>query len=313
MIPSVVESDPGGAVLVPRLPGRHQVFLAVLDPLQRGRELLRRQQHADVLAQGHDLLPEASADVAGDHPDPVLGQAEQARAEHPHLVRRLGRGPDGELAAGGRPLGDDAPRLHRHRRVGLLPDRLGDHVGGRVEDVRHRLGRRACQLAREVAGVVLMDEGLDRRRLRVVGHRRQRLVVDFHQLGRVLGQVAAVRDHERDRVAREPGLALGQRRARSVRHLVPCAGVPGLADVAVEVGGGEDGVHSGQVERGGHVNTDDPRPRVGAADEAGVQQARAGDVVDEGARARQQPRVLHPTHAAACVASRTDGGHRGCR
>ena len=147
----------------------------------------------------------------------------------------------------------------------------------------------------------------------VVGDRGQRLVVDLDQLGRVLGEVAAVRDDQGDRVAGEPGLAVGERRPRRVRHLVPGPGVPGLADVAVEVGGGEDGVHAGQRQRGRRVDRDDARPRVRAADEAGVQHARPGDVVDEGARAGQQPGVLDALHPAAGVAGRPDGVTRSLR
>ena len=52
----------------------------------------------------------------------------------------------------------------------------------------------------------------------------------------------------------------------------------------------------------------DARPRVRAADEAGVQHARPGDVVDEGARAGQQPGVLDPLHAAAGITGRTERG-----
>ena len=36
---------------------------------------------------------------------------------------------------GGCPLDDDAARLDRHRRIGLLVDVLGDDVRGRGEDV----------------------------------------------------------------------------------------------------------------------------------------------------------------------------------
>ena len=53
--------------------------------------------------------------------------------------------------------------------------------------------------------------------------------------------------------------------------------------------------------------------RVRAADEAGVQHARPGDVVDEGARAGQQPGVLDPRHPAARVAGRAGLGERGGR
>jgi hypothetical protein len=95
----IVEGELRRAVFVPRRAGGLEVLPAVLDPLDRGRQLARRQQDADVLAQRHDLLPEAAADVPGDHPDAVLGDAEQPGGEHPQLMRGLGGRPDGQLAA----------------------------------------------------------------------------------------------------------------------------------------------------------------------------------------------------------------------
>ncbi len=92
----------------------------------------------------------------------VLGDAEQPGGEHPHLVRRLRGRPDGQLAAAPRPLRDQAAGLHRHGAVRLLPDRLADHVRGAVVGVGDRLGGRAAELAREVAGVALVHEGFRR-------------------------------------------------------------------------------------------------------------------------------------------------------
>jgi hypothetical protein len=304
-----VEGQPGGSVLVPGLPGGLQVLLPVFHPLDRGGQPAGRQEQADVLAQRHDLLPEAAADVPGDHPHLVLGHAEQPRREHPHLVRGLGGRPDRQLAAAARPLRHQAAGLHRDGGVRLLPDRLGDHVRRGVIDLGDGLPGGTAELAREVAGIRLVHEGGRGAGGGVVGDRGQRLVADVHQFGGVLGYVPAVRDDQRDRIARETRLALGERRPRRIRHRLPGAGVPGFAHVGVEVGGGEDGVHAGQPERGGRVDAGDARPGVRAADEAGMQHARAGDVIDEGARAGQQPCVLDAVHPAAGVASRPNGGH----
>ena len=97
-VPSSANAIAASAVLVAGLARRHEVLAAVLDPLQRGRHLAGRQHQAHVLAERHDLLTEAAARVAHDHPDAVLRQPEQPGAERPHLVRRLGRRPDRELA-----------------------------------------------------------------------------------------------------------------------------------------------------------------------------------------------------------------------
>ena len=135
----------------------------------------------------------------------------------------------------------------------------------------------------------------------------QRLVVDVDQFDRVLGEVAALGDDQRNRVADELGLALGQRRPRSVRDVLARDGVPGLLDVGVEVGGGEHRVHAGQRQRRRGVDAVDPGARERAAHEAGVQHARPGDVVDEAAAAGQQPGVLDPLYAGSGVPGRRGG------
>ena len=80
------------------LPGREQVLAAVLDPLHRRADLRRREHQAHLVALHQDLLAEAAAGVAHDDADAVLGHAEQAGAEEAHLVRRLRRRVDRELA-----------------------------------------------------------------------------------------------------------------------------------------------------------------------------------------------------------------------
>ena len=74
-------------VLVARLPGGEQVLAPVLDPLHRRADLRRGEHQAHLVALHHDLLAEPAAGVAHHHPDAVLGDAEQPRAEQPHLVR----------------------------------------------------------------------------------------------------------------------------------------------------------------------------------------------------------------------------------
>lgn len=83
----LVEGDARLAVLVARLACREEVLLAVLDPLERGRQLAGREHHAHVLALRQDLLPEAAAGVPHHDAHPVLGDAEQSRAEGTDLVR----------------------------------------------------------------------------------------------------------------------------------------------------------------------------------------------------------------------------------
>ena len=110
------------AVLVARPARRHQVLAPVLDPLHRDRQLRGGEHEAHLLALHEDLLAEATAGVAGDGPDPVLGDAEQPGAEGAVLVRRLRRDPHRHLADAALVLDDDASGLDRHRGVRLLVD-----------------------------------------------------------------------------------------------------------------------------------------------------------------------------------------------
>ena len=135
---------------------------------------------------------------------------------------------------------------------------------------------------------VLVDEDVGVDRGEVVDHRRKALVVDDHELARVLGDVAVVGDDERDRVADEANLALGQRRSRRLRRRRTELGVPLLVHTRVEVLGDEHRADAGQRPSLRNVDRDDPAPSDGAAHEAGVEHARPLDVVDEGAATPQE-------------------------
>ena len=239
------------------LPGGEQVLAAVLDPLHRRTDLRRREHQAHLLALHHDLLAEPAAGVAHDDADAVLGHPEQAGAEEAHLVRRLRRRVDRELAGRARPVDDQAAPFHRHRRVRLLVDRLAHDVGGRREHVVECGGGQAGDLADDVRAVALVHERVGVLGRRVVDDRRQRLVVDVDELGRVLGEIAALGDHERDRVADEADLALGERRARRLRAPRPDRRVPLLLHAGVQVGGGEHEPHARRGERRRRVDPAD--------------------------------------------------------
>ncbi len=110
---------------------------------------------------------------------------------------------------------------------------------------------------------------------------RQRLVVDEDQLGRVLGDVAALGDDDGDRLADVAHLVLGQRHLRARvedqvldgrRRDQQRAGLP----VVAQVGGSVDGHHAGHVRAPCDVSMPrDAGVGVVAAHEGGVQHARA--------------------------------------
>ena len=226
-------------------------------------------------------------------------------ADRAHFVRCLGGGPDGHLTT--RPLDDEPAGLDGHRGIGLLVDLLGDHVGGRPERLVELVTVPAAQAAGDVALVALVDELGSLLARGIVDERRQRLVVDLDDVGGILGQVAGLGHDERDWIADEADLALGERRAGRVRHLLADHREPHLLHARVEVRGGEHCVHAleGQCSRG--VDAQQTCPREGAPDEARMQHPGSHHVVDEGPVAGEQARILHPMNAASRVSS---GGHR---
>jgi hypothetical protein len=144
----------------------------------------------------------------------VLRDAQQAGAEGAVLVWRLRGDPHGDLAGPRLILDHDATGLDRHGGVGLLVDRLPDHVGGRRERLFQRRGGRRTVVVDDVAPVGLVDEHLAFDGGNVVDDGREGLVVDHHPLAGVFGDIAVVSDDECDRVPDVAHLVPGQRRSR---------------------------------------------------------------------------------------------------
>ncbi len=157
--PSASNAIVHGAVLVARLARGEQVLAPVLDPLHRRADLRRREHQAHLVALDHDLLPEAAAGVAHHDADAVLRQPEQARAEEPHLVRRLRRRVDRELAGRARVVDD------RGRALPSAPARTPAGRSSRSSTCAAAAntsssadGGQAVELADDVGAVGLVDE-----------------------------------------------------------------------------------------------------------------------------------------------------------
>ena len=125
----------------------------------------------------------------------------------------------------------------------------------------------------------------------------QRLVVDLHLLGRILGEVAVLREDRHDRLAGVADLAGGQHRQLRrpiARHARGGANRP---EVAVEIAGGHHRGDAGGARRRADVDARDARMAFVAAAERGVQRAGPPEIVHVAAPAGEEARVLAALHA----------------
>jgi hypothetical protein len=213
------------------------------------------------------LRPEAASDVAGDDADLVLRHLEDhARQRVPHAVgvldvrvervAVLGRIVAAESAPGLQVLrvhpGDDVAAPDHP--VGPGAGEVRGHAVARLEDVRDIV--RALVPDRRAAG-----PGVRRR-----GHRRQRLVIDQDQLGRVPGLGRRLGDHEGDRIAHVSNAIPNEARVGRCPHRravgsLPPERHPGRAGtIARQIDAGEDRDDTRGAR--GRSRVDGPDPRV---------------------------------------------------
>ena len=249
-----------------------------------------------------DLVAEAAADVLRD----------EAELVEPHLHRRPhhDRGEAGELVVRvDRPLADAAVELDE--RAVALERRRVEAVEVELRDLDHAvgLGEGGVEVAPRVearphevpVGVVVEHRRVGVLRLARVDERRQRLVVDLDELGRVARELARLGDDRDDRLADVAHLADREREVLDVR-------ARRARDLEERIGERRD-LLAGQrpvdaVDRLGRRDVDarDVRVRVRAAHEVEVAHPVPLDVVDEDALALQEALVLLALDALAAPA-----------
>jgi len=145
-------------------------------------------------------------------------------------------------------------------------------------------------------------------RLRVarVDERRELLDLDDNELRGVRCQRRALGDDERDRLAHVAHAVAREHRMRD-RHDVRAARHE-RERVGVEVGRRQHGTHPPRRERGRRVDPDDPRVRVEAARERGMQHPGQLHVVDELRLALQEALVLGARERTPDPAARPGDG-----
>ena len=129
-----------------------------------------------------------------------------------------------------------------------------------------------------------------------VDHRRQRVVIDLDQLGRVARDLARVGDDEGDGIADMPHLVGGQREARRHDHR---RGRRHLGDarhraepLRRQIAGGEDATYPRQGARRTGIDAGNLGMGMRRAQHMAVELARRVDIVDEPALAAQKACIL---------------------
>ena len=288
-------------ILLPRMVGRHQMLMTVLDPLHRTAQAHRRPRHHEVLGIELAAYAEAAAHLELDEVDQVLGMAEQV-GENPAVeVRHLRHAPEREHARPGVVAGGEAARLHRHAGVTLDGEPLSDAPLGGRERARRVTGARHQTFDDVATGRRMKNRHARIARTARVGDDRQRLPVDLDQLERVLCEIAARGDNEDDRLADvtdDPG---GERRLQARGRADPGAlSKPHRnARDRPEIFRGDHREDAGECARRVRAHARDPRMRMRRAQDRRVQQARHAHVGGVLAAPRQEAEILLAPHRGA--------------
>ncbi len=278
------------------------MLAAILDPFHRPAELERGGRDDGLLRIEDGLRPEAAADVGRDHADRFEFAAEELGEHAAADMRRLRARPDGQQIAHRIVARHDRAGFHRHAAAAVLPDRLAEDMRGLLKSrVDIAIGER------KAGGDVEIEIAVAARRavldaVAAVGDGGQHVIADAYGGGRVLGDIAAVGDHDGDRladiadfVARQGRLGArhGDRRSRQQeRHAL-------RPHRLRQIGRRDHRVHAGNRQSLARVDHADAGMRMRRAHEAGMQHAGQPHVVDEAATAGEQGRVFEPAHACA--------------
>ncbi len=282
-------------------------FRPLAGPFDRPADPFRRPGHQREFRIEGIAGAEIAADVARHHPHRRRRNAEHARQlvllPHHPAAAGVERVAAALLVIGA----DGGAGIERHAGDALHPGLQGHHVGGLRKGRGGRGGIAHVGVDADVGDLVVEPRCAGLRRGRGRGHRLQRLVVDRHPLGGVLGGRQSLRHHHHDGVADEADAVGRQDRMR--RHAVRGAvavlerDVGGrserrrmvrdrLEPVGDRVGPGEHRQHAGQRARRLRVDRADAGMRVRRAqhDRAGLAGQRK--IVAVGAAAGEETHVL---------------------
>ena len=283
-----------------------EVFVALADPGHRLAEPFRGGRAQPVFAIRPALDAEAAAHVLGLHVQLRIGNAEHGGDRVAHQVRALAR--DGDLIAIRRLVvrSDDAARLHVVGNYALVDVRQLDDLV-RLRERLLGLGL-VADIDEEAHIALALRPDLRRAGLgrgTQVDYRRQRLPVDRDRLGRVLGLLDRVGDHESDGVAHVAHRVGRQHRIgrhiemRLVRRLHQVRAQAHDRLQIRDIGRRQNQPHARHAARLGEIGDLEAGMRVRRAHQHGAQRA-GGDLVrHELALAGDQDRVFEPRDGLA--------------
>ena len=270
---------------------RKHALGAGLRPTHGSRQLACEPRDEHALDLEH-LCAEPAADVRADDAHVRGVEPEHARDDHLAGVRRLGGRPERQSAVDD--LGSRRARLDRRRGHPLAHEHIrDDHVTGLEEGVV-ALGCAAA--VRDVRAELREEQLLVLGRLLHREQGRERVVVHEHELRRVEPRGPILADHDRDDLAREADDVRGDERAHHPLRDVPGRRRPERG--RVDVRPGQDLDVRERLDRG-RVDAVQARVRERGADEGDGQRPFEREILDVGALASKEPRVLHAEHAIA--------------
>ena len=279
---------------------RNKGLGAVAAPFHRIVERARGEGHRYGLGIHFAADAEAAAGVVRDDAHLVHRQFQQVLRKRrlqapPALARRIDR----ERALRLVPQGGDHARLHRACDEPVVHEIDADALR-RFGELRLHVGLVAIFPVHDDVGAELRPH---HRRVRLrgargVGDGGQGVEIKHDRLGGVARLMVAAGHHHGEALAHEARLRGGEDLpARLVHRLAGAVDVIGVVDEAAHAGGFKvgarvDGDHARRFFRGGDVDAEDFRVRMGRAHEGGVELAFEIQVVGEFPAAGEKPRVF---------------------
>ena len=285
----------------------HERLGARTGPFHRAVQRLGGKGAERLLGVMKDLRAEPAADIRGDHPQLVLGDAQhEGPHQQPDDMRVLARGVECRLPGPTAEIAHGHARLHRVGDEPVVDELQRGDMRGALE---RRVHRRAvlldktpvvAQVRRQL--VMHLRRAVLQRRLHV-HDRRQLLDIDLDRLGGVARLLAGLGHHGGDRIAHMAHLALREHRVPGLLHHLaePVGDLPAAGDPAdpLEIGPGKDTQHTGHARGRRRVHEGQPPMRHVRPQEMHIGLTAQIDVVGIIPRAGQKPHVLAPLAAGA--------------